>query len=225
MCNFQRVKRNGFAFFKAVPVETPTIRLAQELGKIVQLSKLSPDSGISAVHSLKPHPVTEVNGNHYSGSYGLNEFPLHSDLAHWAIPPQFLLLRCIVGSSDVLTHILSWSHVEDFIQAETLQRAVFAGRTRRYGQSGLVRALAFAEQRRVHRWDALFLKPLNQPARTLGSVMSETNWAEMETKILLQQPGDAILIDNWQMLHGRSQVPDSSRSRHIERVYLSELFQ
>jgi len=42
---------------------------------------------------------------------------------------------------------------------------------------------------------------------------------------LLHEPGDTILIDNWQMLHGRSQVSAESTIRHIERVYLSEVFQ
>lgn len=44
-------------------------------------------------------------------------------------------------------------------------------------------------------------------------------------KILLNQPGDTLLIDNWQMLHGRGEVLAQGTIRRIERVYLSEIFQ
>ena len=36
---------------------------------------------------------------------------------------------------------------------------------------------------------------------------------------------DTIVVDNWRMLHGRSQVPQAGATRQIERVYFSEVFE
>jgi L-asparagine oxygenase len=160
-----------------------------------------------------------------SGHFGLGSFPLHTDLAHWAIPPRYLFLRCKVGTHDVFTELLHWSRVVDLVGKTTLQKAVFRSRKRRDGFSGLVRALSHHEQTELFRWDSLFLKPLNQHAEKLVSVMPELVSGGVATKVLLSEPGDAVLIDNWKMLHGRSAVPDPSKERHIERVYLTEVFQ
>ncbi|MCC6263340.1 MAG: TauD/TfdA family dioxygenase [Bryobacterales bacterium] len=53
--------------------------------------------------------------------------------------------------------------------------------------------------------------------------MSAPNWAKVSTQIPLFRPGDTILIDNWQVLHGRSAIPVSCTGRRVERVYLSEV--
>jgi hypothetical protein len=76
----------------------------------------------------------------------------------------------------------------------------------------------------IFRWDPIFLQPLNGRAEALKRVMLDPEWNDATIKILLRDPGDILLIDNWRMLHGRSQVPSRSANRHIERVYLSEVF-
>lgn len=35
--------------------------------------------------------------NTYSGLFGLEEFPLHTDLAHWHSPPRYILLRVLTS--------------------------------------------------------------------------------------------------------------------------------
>jgi hypothetical protein len=55
--------------------------------------------------------------------------------------------------------------------------------------------------------------------------MLDPTWNRAVMKILLNEPGDTVLIDNWRMLHGRSQILAQGKVRHIERVYLSEVFQ
>jgi L-asparagine oxygenase len=225
MINVHRVREDGFVLGKSVAPELSTVELAQQLGRVVSIGELLPYSAIPKVQSLKPRSTAEGNQSQYSGNYGFCAFPLHTDLAHWAVPPRYLLMRCIVGSTDVFTNILHWSHVIDMVRMDVLQKAVFTARKRRPGHSGLFRALSHDEQSRILRWDPLFLKPLNQHARTLSSLMLNLDWTRTVTNILLEQSGDALLIDNWKMLHGRSQVAAQSAARHIERAYLSELFQ
>lgn len=169
--------------------------------------------------------MNEVGQNQYSGHYGLDTFPLHTDLAHWALPPHYFLLRCVVGSNDVYTHVLHSGPVVDLLGLAALSKAVFSARKRRIGHSGLVRAVSQHEGTLVFRWDRIFLKPLNQHAQVFASTMLDSAWDDKIIRLLLNQAGDVLVIDNWRVLHGRGQVMPESRARHIERVYLSEMFQ
>jgi alpha-ketoglutarate-dependent taurine dioxygenase len=75
----------------------------------------------------------------------------------------------------------------------------------------------------IFRWDPVFLKPLNEPAKDLAKLMRDSEWAKTANEISLCRPGDTLLIDNWRVLHGRSSVPAGSEGRILERVYISEI--
>ena len=221
----RRMKREGFVVREGLAPHLSAIEVAEESGIIVSIDELLAASGIPTVQILRPRDAKEVSPNQYSGHYGLGSFPLHTDLAHWVVPPRYLLLRCLVGTNDVYTNILSGTRIVNVVGTAVLRKAVFGARRRRAGYSGLVRAMSRHQQAEVFRWDPIFIKPLNQHAHALEAVMLDPAWNKEATKILLRQPGDTILIDNWRMLHGRSRVPKPSTGRHIERVYFSEVFQ
>jgi alpha-ketoglutarate-dependent taurine dioxygenase len=218
------LERDGFSLHRGFAPHLSTSEVGHALGSVVSLEELLPVSGIPTVQSLKPKNTNQVRPNRYSRHYGLGTFPLHTDLAHWALPPRYLLLRCVVGCNDVFTHVLPWTPIVELVGRTTLQKAVLSARKRRIGFSSLVRAMSRHHQAEVLRWDPIFLRPLNQHARALASVMLDPIWNTTAVKILLLQPGDTLVLDNWRMLHGRSQVSAQSTARNIERVYLSEVF-
>lgn len=53
----------------------------------------------------------------------------------------------------------------------------------------------------------------------LASVLGHTQPFE----IALGEPGDTLIIDNWRMLHGRSQLSVEHAGRVIQRAYLEAL--
>ena len=221
----RRVNREGFVVCKGLAPHLSTVEVAQESGVVLSIDELLASSGIPNVQVLRPRGTREVGPNQYSGHYGLSSFPLHTDLAHWVIPPRYFLLRCLVGTDDVFTNILPCEPIVEAVGRAVLRKAVFSARRRRAGHSGFVRAMSSHQQVEFFRWDPIFIKPLNHHARDLRDVMLDPIWNKRAIKVLLRQPGDSILIDNWRMLHGRSQVPDPSVARHVERVYFSEIFQ
>jgi L-asparagine oxygenase len=220
---FTSVTHAGFALQKAFAPSLPTLEVARALGTVVDVAEVLPGSGIRTVQLLRPKGKDEAGRNQYSGNFGFGTFPFHSDLAHWAIPPRYLLLRCIVGSDDVFTHVLPWTRMVGSLGAPALRKAVFATRKRKAGSSGLVRALSRYHQAEVFRWDPIFLSPLNDQARTLARLMRDAARDSIITNVLLREQGDTLLIDNWRMLHGRGEVKPQSRNRRVERVYLSEV--
>lgn len=220
-----QVRQDGFATWRCVAPELSTFELAAELGEIIKMSELVPASTIPNVQSLIPRKRAEGRKNQYSGIYGLTRFPLHTDLAHWAVPPHYILLRCIVGSTDVFTNLLDWSYIINASEESLLRKAIFTTRKARDGHSALFRALSQDGPRKIFRWDPLFLKPLNEQARAVASLMRNLDGTEKVANILLEQPGDILLIDNWRMLHARTEVMAQSITRHIQRAYLSEIFE
>jgi len=219
------LERDGFTSQKRLAPDLGTIEVARALGRVVDVEALLPLSKIPTVQSLKPRTQDEVGLNRYSGHYGLDAFPLHTDLAHWIVPPHYVLLRCIAGSKDVFTNILPWAPIVDIVGMPVIRKALFSRRRRRIGSSMLVRALMEYGKTTIMRWDPIFLEPVNKDAQVLASTMLDGRRNAKVKKILLNEPGDSLLIDNWRTLHGRSQISAESKLRHVERVYLDEVHQ
>jgi L-asparagine oxygenase len=222
---FAELRRNGLSLCRGLAPCLATAEVAHLVGTLISVKGLLPASGIPTVQCLKPRQVGEVGQNQYSGHYGLGAFPLHTDLAHWAVPPRYFLLRCVVGADDVFTHVLPWTRVAESVGVDALRKAVFGVRKHRIGSSGLLRALSRQDGADIFRWDPLFIKPLNHHAQTIASAMLDSPWRNEVVKISLNQPGDTLVVDNWRMLHGRGEVRPQSKTRHIDRAYLSEVFQ
>ena len=81
------VNARGFAFIRRYLPDEPPLAAMSRLGTVVQVQ------GLAEIQELKPRLQTEASPNIYSGNYGYGRFPLHTDLAHWCIPPRYLVLR------------------------------------------------------------------------------------------------------------------------------------
>lgn len=167
--------------------------------------------------SLTVNPTTAKPLNTYAGNYGLEQLPLHTDLAHWYVPPHYLMLRCVVGDPAVATLMLHHREALGGLPAAVVDRALFRPRRRMEGQMFLVRLC----HRGIFRWDQLFLKPDNYEAWQVRAVLVDRPTPRRVAAITLDRPGRTILIDNWTTLHGRSAVGRMPTSRRIERTYFS----
>jgi L-asparagine oxygenase len=214
--------RDGFSFIPEWCPDVGTLELAKMAGPVVDIASMLPTSNIPTVQTLVPRGTAVARPNVYSHRYGLGEFPVHTDLAHWPRPPRYFLLRCKSTGSTVTTNLLSIDHVLALAAKHVLERAVFRAR-----HSEVFCPLPFllpAEPVRGLRWDPIFILPMNAPARELAGQISEQKWrgASM-TRRILSAPGDTLLVDNWRVLHGRGPVHETQTHRTLERVYLSGL--
>jgi len=219
------VMSTGFAFAKEWNPSENTEDVAARIGTPLDIGGLLPGSGIRKLQTLKPKTRSPDLRNQYSGSYGLGDFPLHSDLAHWNIPPHYLLMRCIEGAADVLTHLLPIEILKERIDDHILMSAMVV--PRRKSKSQTICPLQVAYKRDgAHgiRWDSLFLQPINEAGRKFAQLMKSTPWSAMGMySLCLANPGDTLVIDNMKMLHGRSSVPETSQGRIVERIYLDKV--
>jgi L-asparagine oxygenase len=210
------IKAQGFALFSQLEPNLDTIDVADALG-----TPLTPWAG-GLVQTLQPKATSTPNT--YSGNFGLDRFPFHTDLAHWRVPPRYLILRCKVGYRDVPTLMLDGRTLTEDISRNVLARAIFKPRRPRNGTFDLLPLLqAGADGDSLLRWDEIFLKPASRIGETADAAVR--SWlAEAEPlSVSLQLPGDTLVIDNWRMLHARSPIPSGREDRSIERVYLGAL--
>lgn len=217
--------RFGYVFISRWRCEQSTIDIAQSLGIVVDIHTCLPGSAIPTVQTLIPRHESESPGNQYSGTFGLAEFPLHTDLAHWAIPPRYFILRCRKGSPSVPTYLLHNSALTATLGNATLRRALVRPRhPSRSGVNCLLPLVLSADDHLSLRWDSLFLVPMNEAARRAAEAMKTNAWDESKlAAVTLTSPGDTLIVDNWRMLHGRGGVREDDMDRRVERVYLSEI--
>ena len=156
--------------------------------------------------------------NTYGGNFGLGRLPLHTDMANWALPPRFLMLRCISGDPSVTTPLLHHRKFLKGISQASIDRARFRPRRPLGGEMFLVRML----HQGIFRWDELFLVPDNNAARDLRAELDMNTILAQADEVTLERPANTVLIDNWAVLHGRSEVPTYAVHRKIERVYFTE---
>ena len=221
-----RLQQNGYVLIPGWRREETTVDLAHSIGVVVDMQALLPKSNIPTVQILEPRPQTESPKNRYSGVFGLNDFPLHSDLAHWKRPPRYFLLRCQKGSQAVATKILSASTLSSAVDRPTLKRALVRPRSVGSKAHLCLLPLVFGggpTNIRGFRWDSIFLVPMNSAANRLTEFMHTQAW-DLSKSLNLVERGDTLIIDNWRVLHGRSKILSADIDRRLERVYLWEIY-
>ena len=210
---------DGYAMISGFLPEISGIAAFSELGTVVQLS------GLADVQVLTPRHSERATPNTYSGNFGTEEFPLHTDLAHWFLPPRYFALRCIVGSRNVLTRLVDINELIAATGRQYLMRALVRPRRPLKRSRPLLRLLSRQlNGSEVFRWDSLFVVPATNESRVAFEHVADYLDSLEPIEVCLQNPGDTLILDNWRMLHGRSQVSTADELRRIERAYLGDIY-
>ena len=205
----------GFALLKKLEPEFSMNDILNMLGHALALGK----SG--TFHEIRPQRREDAPLNTYSGNYGLGRFPLHTDLAHWHMPPRYLLLRCIQGFDEVPTILVDGRPIIADIGESELSRAIMQPRRPLHGSFPLLRMLQdVLHGVQLLRWDEKFIRPTSDTAQTVASDFQKRLVSASQLNIGLSRQGDTLIIDNWRMLHGRGSVPEACVARAIARAYL-----
>lgn len=212
----EEVEECGFAFRSGFAPKGSALDAAGEIGAPLSLD------GVPDVQLLRPRDAATTTPNTYSGNYGRGEFPLHTDLAHWVVPPKFMFFRCLTTSSPIPTRIVDgWDLVRE-LGEHKLYRALVQPRRQLNGSRPLLRILDSRDGApRFLRWDSLFLLPADlSHINEFEAIKNYLSTAKL-TEVYLAKAGDVLVIDNWRMLHGRGEA--KAGNRLIERVYLDQL--
>lgn len=221
----ERLGRDGYVFIPRWNEEKDPTIFFTRMEKYVDRRAHMFGKTNSSIQILKPRTAVTSGGNRYSDIYGLEEFPLHTDFAHWPRPPRFLVLRCVVGCPEVSTNLLPAALLDNILDDGLLFQAMYCSNLQRNKYSPSILPMEFSDNTvRGIRWDRHSLKPINKAAFNVSREMSiqASEHAGLAAQCLANR-GDTLIIDNWRCLHGRSRVPKDGRQRRIQRVYLSEV--
>lgn len=206
----------GYATIRGLCDQSGTFAVAAALGEVID------PWGEGPVQSLIPRSTSTPNT--YSGIFGVGRFPFHTDLAHWPEPPRYLLLRCVKGYEEVPTILVDGQKLLRDVTPDILGRAIVRPRRRTVGHDRLLRLLQpKADGEALLRWDEVFLKPASPIGEQACATMKVCLEAAFVTPVAMTHGGDAVVIDNWRMLHSRPEIPPGREDRHLDRVYLRRL--
>lgn len=213
------VAASGFSVIRGFAVGSSSLEAASRLGEIDVVEGLAP------VQKLNSRELYEAPPNTYSGIFGRSEFPLHTDLAHWARPPRYLVLRCVRGVSTVATRVLDGRGIISELGMETLRMAVVQPRRPMRNGMQLLRLLERCDgpPHFLLRWDSVYLRPSSIVGVNACEAVRRFLSRVTPTETTLVHPGDTLIVDNWRCLHGRAAATDGASGRRIERVYLKGL--
>lgn len=203
----------GYSKFIIKESNITTIQIAKNIGTPYYHEK------IQTVEKITPSIKSKLRTNTYSGNFGLDAFPFHTDLAHWQTPPHYVLLRCIQPAKDVKTLLIDFKELLSTEDESTLSRALFRPRKSINHQASLLR---LSENRKI-RWDSLFLQPVSTSGKDLSSRITEKINTSAKKEISLSSDKECLVIDNWRLAHGRTAIPKNCLNRKLERVYLSSV--
>lgn len=217
MNDCQSLIEDGFTFLPELRPNATTISVAESLGVVASIPSMP------TVYAIRPRLQHEAPRNVYSGNFGLGPFPFHTDLAHWHMPPRYILLRCLHPAAQVCTPVLHQEIALTGISSIAVRRALYQPRRKLDGRSSLLRLIQTTKATSLFRWDDVFLNPANEEAIEVANRLRSIQPERTGVQIFLKKRGDTLLLDNWSVLHGRSGVPGNSVNRLIERVYLTEV--
>ena len=209
---------DGFAILGDRLPDISGVSAFSGLGALVRLP------GVAEVQTLIPRHIEHAPPNTYSGNFGKQAFPLHTDLAHWYLPPRYFALRSVVGSKLVSTSLVDAKDLMAGVGRPNLMRALVRPRRPVQRNRPLLRLLSrHSDGSEVFRWDNLFVIPATIQSTAVYTAVTESLATIQPKQIWLDSPGDTLIIDNWRMLHGRSQVSEDEQ-RRIERAYFGAIY-
>jgi len=210
-----QIQSCGYSFLPAYLPETDSVTVATALG----LPLVPWEGGL--VQQLTPRAIAAPNT--YSGIYGLDRFPFHTDLAHWRLPPRYLLLRCRKGYAEIPTLLIDGRVIFDGAALNLMTRAIVKPRRPQNGSISLLRLCEQAGATHRFRWDEVFLVAASRTGEVAIEAVKTFISTAQPLPIALAGAGDTLIIDNWRMLHARSPIVTGTEDRAIERIYLERL--
>lgn len=172
---------------------------------------------VPLISRLAPTASKAARPGTMSSIFGLGEFPLHTDTAHWPTPARYVVLRSAGMRHDRPTLLASSESLRKSQKHGLLvRRSVWTAK----GPIGLFYCsmIFSAVGESGVRLDLCCMRPYNHSARIVLDSMAELLPVKERIEVGWR-PNLTLVVDNWRMLHGRGSALGSDEGeRIIERV-------
>jgi hypothetical protein len=184
--------------------------LATQLGEPVATR-----TGGKLVKTLRPTTEDHANRPSLSRAYGLGEFPLHSDTAHWLTPCRYVVLACLTtGGGNRPTVLLDTRR----LRLTSAQVALLYSAPIRItnGRKSFFSTILCSDGKYI-RYDPGCMTPVMSDGVHAMEVFAKTLWPEFLQEVQWQ-PGKVAILDNWRVLHGRGTATCHDFERTLIRI-------
>ena len=155
---------------------------------------------------IEAHPEANARPESKSSIRGLGEFPPHTDGAHLAAPPRYVLLRSKSIASGAASTLLSKTSLRMSSELEYgLRNGIWAAGRRRNARLWPVLAHG------AIRWDEDCMRPADLTARIAHAELALIASKSPKSRHCWSDPDEVLVIDNWRTLHGREAVKNEER--------------
>lgn len=168
--------------------------------------------GAGTIECLKPLAPNAAKLNSLSRVHGIGLFPLHTDGAHWEIPPRYILLSSVGQDTRRGTSVIDGRAVLSRMTSDEVglvRRGVVVTRSGRRSQ-----LVSIVNERGFLRFDRGCMIPASLSGRDSMRIMSNMLDKEIVTRVGWEK-SSILIIDNWRCVHGREPAPvggDDDRS-------------
>lgn len=189
------------------------LELARSIGRPV------PSPSGEVVKELIPKCQSAAARGTLSGTYGTGSFPLHTDTAFWPLPARYVVLRTR-GDTRRHTSVLTFADLfrEGTKELRALaDRAVWLVRT---PSKSFYCSMRFRSGKSTGwRYDGQCMLPSNDSAIKVQEMLCTLFSCDRINQI--NWTGDmAVVLCNWEVLHGRGPSPPDEKIRIVERIYV-----
>jgi len=210
--DFKQIKL-GFFEVNNISSSEDLSKLASSIGQII------PHPNGEKIYTLSPNTGEDAIKGTLSNRFGLSEFPLHSDTAFWSQPSRYIVMGMIKESSCD-TQLISWNEIFSVLSPQAKNYAKNASYIIDTIDEKKYTSLFFSNNgERGLRFDPCCMKPANKAARKFHDEMLMIQ-QNLKPKKIIWSGKKAIVIDNWQYLHGRSIVSAHDKKRKLLRIYI-----
>ena len=162
---------------------------------------------------------TSARAGSFSQKFGFQEFPLHTDTAFWGVPARLLIMWSPKASTTPTT-ILSWNDILDrFSERDRryISDAIFTVHTYECIKYSSLNFISAGEK--GFRYDPNIMIPANRQGEVFVNLFNEII-RETQLTEFHWSGSNALILDNWNMLHGRRNIENMHEGRIIFRAYV-----
>jgi len=173
-------------------------------------------AGAPLLSRLRVQAVSDGNPNSLTSRHGAGRFPFHTDGAHFAVVPRYLLLRLEAGSeSQRATEVLDLVGRIDQTGLRLLQTEQW-----KYVAGGVALLSPILSAAGL-RYDTDIMRPAVATRARAGEIIRHLIQTSRPTAINWE-PAIVAVLDNHRVVHARSEGTGRPEDRVLERVLVNE---
>jgi alpha-ketoglutarate-dependent taurine dioxygenase len=169
---------------------------------------------------IRVTPTASARFGTLSDAHGLGPFPLHTDTAFWPTPARYIVIR-VQGDTRRSTTVRTFEDIFSKSDGDVLalvSQSIWLVHTRSAAASFYCSALRRRSDGLMWRYDASCMSPANRSAQLVAKRLRSISTSDCER--ITWSSREAVIISNWNALHGRGPAPPNEGERVLQRIYV-----